>query len=113
MVMITTIESSFGQPILLLLGDNTLLHSLPWVLFSLYLSPPPASNLMMVFLGARMMLVMFNFCSDAEADMETIDTGSMLTLLMPIVMLIRWMLIVDTNAGHGKTDARTDLADAD
>ena len=60
---------------------------------------------------------MFNLRSDAEADMETIDTGSMLTLLMPIIMplmtLLMWMLIAGSNADHGKTDARTDLGDAD
>ena len=64
-----------------------------------------------------MMLVMFNLCSNAEADMETIDTGSMLSLLMPIVMpimaLLMWMLIAGSNADHGKTNARTDLGDAD
>ena len=60
---------------------------------------------------------MFNLRSDAEADMETIDTGSMLTLLMPIIMpimtLLMWMLIAGSNADHGKTDARTDIGDAD
>ena len=60
--------------------------------------------------------MMFNLWSDAEADipyMETIDTGSMLTLLMSIVMPIMWMLIAGSNFDHGKTDARTDLGDAD
>ena len=61
--------------------------------------------------------MVFNLCSNAEADMETIDTRSMLTLLMPIVMpimtLLMWMLIAGSNADHGKTDARTDLSDAD
>ena len=45
--------------------------------------------------------------------MKTIDTGSMLTLLMPIVTPIMCMLIAGSNADHGKTDARTDLGDAD
>ena len=30
--------------------------------------PPPASVLMMLFLGVKRMLVMFNLCSNAEAD---------------------------------------------
>ena len=57
--------------------------------------------------------MIFNLCSDAEADMKTIDTGSMLTLLMPIVTPIMCMLIAGSNADHGKTDARTDVGDAD